>query len=334
VNVSDVVTFDQSGGACLTSSCSTSSAITVDQLGQATLHGQSAELTSLTVEAQAIPGRCQSPSSPQTKVVVANIDADTFDVDLGNPEEVVFPRLHVGQQWELPVYADTGDELLTAFDVTIQMSSTHFSLGTCTSFETMDCGDDYADACWPGYEFFCNELPLRNGVRMIGQKADNAHIRGRIRLATVSVTATADSWGPLEVTGLINVLTVAGELDPVASGQAVFAGRGQVFVGSSRRMDSTSPQEDQLPRLSTRRLAAECSSLTGLEIADTNADGKLNVLDSALLLEKYIFGSHESCKCDPSMNGITDLNDFNLLSLATVTGLLLMDQGSLFAEVE
>ena len=36
--------------------------------------------------------------------------------------------------------------------------------------------------------------------------------------------------------------------------------------------------------------------------------------------------------CDPTHNGITNLNDFNLLSLSIVTGLLLLDASS--AEIE
>ncbi len=64
-----------------------------------------------------------------------------------------------------------------------------------------------------------------------------------------------------------------------------------------------------------------------------NGDGELNVLDSAMLLEKYVRGTNAECGCDPTFNSRTDLNDFNILSLATVTGLLVFDRSSTVSAV-
>ena len=243
----------------------------------------------------------------------------------------MFPDLQVGQQWEVPVYVSTGGEPLTAFDITIKLSSQHFALNACTSFEVNSCGDAYSNYCWPGYEFFCNTLPLLDGFRMIGQKADNKVIKGRVRLATISVTATAASAGALPTTGSVAVLTVFGKGNQVASGQGVFAGQGLVTVRGGRRAEeATSPPSSS----SSRSLGSSCSDLQGLHVSDMNGDGELNVLDSALLLEKYVRGTNEACACDPTFNGRTDLNDFNLLSLATVTGLLVLDRSATLAEVQ
>ena len=43
------------------------------------------------------------------------------------------------------------------------------------------------------------------------------------------------------------------------------------------------------------------------------------MLDSRLLLEKYVEKIHPDCECDPTFNRVVNINDYNLLSISSVT---------------
>lgn len=76
--------------------------------------------------------------------------------------------------------------------------------------------------------------------------------------------------------------------------------------------------------------------MQGPDIADTNEDGRVTVLDSVLLLDKVVSeGTRQSqCTCDPTYNGQSTLNDFNLISLATVPSLMMLDHRGMFGGMD
>jgi hypothetical protein len=253
----------------------------------------------------------------KTLSVAANVDAAAHDVDLGASDQVVFPTLQEGESWDIPVYVDSGSDALTSFDLTVKIPAEYFNMTSCSSFDSRSCGDDYADNCWPSWGFFCSQLPLRDGFRMIGQPPAGvvSDVQGRIRIATIRVLAAQATNGSVQVDGYLSALE-AGDV-AISAQTPFFAGSGLVAVdavGASRRTTA-------LARPEPRKLSSEdCSALTGAELADTNGDGQINTLDSAFLLRKYLV--EDDC-CDITYNGGTNLNDFNLLSNSMVTGLLL-----------
>ncbi len=226
-----------------------------------------------------------------------NLQAGLGDIDIGSQTGLSASPLNVGSTRQLPVYANLGSSLLSAFEIVLTYDADRLDIDNVTKA--------YASGV---FDAFINDAAGRitiSGVVLA------PYLTGSLaQLFTITVTATGTA-GPAELTGTLNVLSqpdfvgspigqpgpraiVAGAIRiPVASSADLTENQQQTAAASaptiSPYIPTASPQQQQTRR---RRLLSSAPangarvrrSSSGCPVGDVNGDCKFDANDVSFLL--------------------------------------------------
>ena len=281
---STTILFDQ----FLTFSSSYSDYISVSSTGTLTLHSNTPGSFAVDIEVADL-----TDSVSASVALFGNLYAacSSVDVDLGSPDTSPFPAVSVGDTFELPVYINTCDDVLTSFQIKVFFDS--------NIVVAVKDGHSTSGADW-GYDIVYTYNDPVDMVQIIGSES-NSDVGGTDVLLT-TLTFEAVGTGASSFTAeVVDTVGVNGAILGT-SGRYAIAGAGYIFVdvewfpSSRRELASTFTTLGLLESsiLKTPRQLAECTDVScgcGLpELnGDTNGDCKFTVSDLDFL-KRYIAG--------------------------------------------